>query len=140
MNLVELIKKITEENNITAYEIAKNTSVSINTVRNVLNGSEVKTKQKTLLIIVEYLENAIVGTKGSIEVKKEYTTEYRNRNAAEEPAEYTTDFNNLKIDDKLNIIFQQNIAHAKKLNTISNALGNLLLDFDEVEVSKKQKN
>jgi transcriptional regulator with XRE-family HTH domain len=107
MNLVELIKKITEENNITAYEIAKNTSVSINTVRNVLNGSEVKTKQKTLLIIVEYLENAIVGTKGSIEVKKEYTTEYRNRNAAEEPAEYTTDFNNLKIDDKLNIIYKQ---------------------------------
>ena len=101
---VIFIRKIASKNNITAYDIGKNTEISLTSARNVLEDDSISPRNKTLNIILEYLENAIVGTKGSIEVKKEYTTEFRNRNAAEEPAEYTTDFNNLKIDDKLNII------------------------------------
>ncbi len=135
MNLVELIRKIAGENNITAYEIAKNTSVSINTVRNVLNNSEVKTKQKTLLIIVDYLEKAIVGTKGSLELKPAYQS-----NVAEAGAEYNKDFTSLKIDDKLNIIYQQNLEQKKTLEILSSALGGLLLDFEDAEILKsKQK-
>ena len=51
MKIEELIIQIAEQNDITAYEIAKNTSVSVNTARNVLTRSEVKTKNKTLDVL-----------------------------------------------------------------------------------------
>lgn len=98
MNLEELIIKLSTENHITAYEIAQNTSVSANTVRNILKKSTVKTKQKNLIEILEYLENAIVGTQAKHELKEKY------QSVAEPNLKYGIDFSSLKIDDKLNII------------------------------------
>lgn len=116
MDLEELIIKLSTDNHITAYEIAKNTSVSANTVRNVLKRANVNTKQKTLLEILDYLQKTITATDNPVELKEEYTTKLKDNHAAEEPADYQTDFNNLKIDDKLNIINKKIDLLLNKLN------------------------
>jgi len=139
MDLKKLIKDLVKENNITAYEIAKNTSISVNTVRNILNDSKINTKAKTLNIILEYLENAIVGTKGQLEIKKKYTTEYRNKHVAETPINYQNDFSSLKIDDKLNILFNQQNETNEKLEVISEALLQLSLTFEDIKLQQTTK-
>lgn len=84
MDLQKLIIKLSTENHISAYEIAKNTSVSANTVRNVLSKSKTNTKPKTLNIILDYLEKTVVGTNNKLSVKKEFTADY-NLAAEEKP-------------------------------------------------------
>lgn len=135
MDLQDLIIKLSEENHITAYEIAQNTSVSANTVRNVLKKSNIKTKQKNLLEIVEYLENAIVGTKAQYELNEEFQSK-----VAAEETKYTTNFKDLKIDDKLNIIF--NILNQQKdaIKDISLGISSLLLDNETEKLQKEIKN
>ncbi|QOD60618.1 S24/S26 family peptidase [Polaribacter haliotis] len=69
---VILIRKLAEENNITAYDIGKNTEISLTSARNVLEDDNITPRVKTLNIILEYLENAIVGTKNQYELKEEF--------------------------------------------------------------------
>tara|TARA_B110000046_G_scaffold168264_1_gene186545 strand:- start:2148 stop:2549 length:402 start_codon:yes stop_codon:yes gene_type:complete len=131
MNLIEIIRELAEKNHITAYEISKNTSISINTVRNVLTNSEIKTKEKTLKIILDYLEKAAAGTKSSYELKDKYIKTDR--------SEFKKEFKDLKIDDKLNIIHQQNLEHAEKTDVISEALLNITFKIMELQKEKNPK-
>jgi hypothetical protein len=140
MNLEEIIIDLAKKNHLTAYEISKNTSISINTVRNVLTDSKIKTKQKTLNIILEYLEKTIVGTTGELEIEPKYSTKNRANIAAEEGTNYNLEFNNLKIDDKLNIIYNQNLEQAKNIdllfhliNTSTLITEKTLLDFEIIK-------
>lgn len=130
---VTFIREIAAKNNITAYDIGKNTEISLTSARNVLEDDSISPRNKTLNIILTYLENAIVGTKGQIELKPEYQSK-----VAEEPATYNTDFSSLKIDDKLNIIYAQNAELQKNIEIISNALGSMLISKEE-EINKKAK-
>jgi hypothetical protein len=118
MNLEETIIDLAKKNHLTAYEISKNTSISINTVRNVLTNSKIKTKQKTLIIILDYLETVIAGTTDELEAQPKYSTKNRENIAAEEVKNYNLEFKNLKIDDKLNIIHNQNLEQAKTLDML----------------------
>lgn len=136
---IKLIRDIAEKNDIKPYEIGQKTSISSSSAQKIFSGEQKNPRNKTLNIILEYLENTIVGTKGQLEVMKEYTTEFRNKHVAETPINYHKDFSNLKIDDKLNIIYQQNLEQNNKLELISNALGNLILDFEEAEILKTKK-
>lgn len=72
---IELIRKIADEHNITAYEIGENTSVSKGTAYNLLTGSGVKPRNKTLNIILQYLEEAITGDKVSFRLTQKYRNE-----------------------------------------------------------------
>jgi hypothetical protein len=139
MDLVEKIRDLSEKNHITAYEISKNTSISINTVRNVLTKSKIKTKQKTLIIILDYLENAIVGTTKELEMEPKYSTKNRVATAAEDGTNYNLEFNNFKIDDKLNIIHNQNLEHAKKIDVLSEGLLNITFKIMELQKEKNSK-
>lgn len=95
---IDLIKKIALENDISAYQIGTDTEVSISSATKIFSGEQKNPRNKTLNIILEYLENAIVGTKAKYELKEEY------KSVAETNLNYDVDFASLKIDDKLNII------------------------------------
>ena len=137
---VELIRKIAKDNNISSYHIGENTSVSNKTAYNILNDDEINPRTKTLNIILDYLEKAIVGTKGNAELVDKYTTEFRNSiNAAEEESNYKKDFNNLKIDDKLNILYQEQQKIEEYLSVLSGAMQELLLFNIENSKAKKTK-
>lgn len=104
---IDLIRKIAKKNNITAYDIGKNTEISLTSARNVLEEDNISPRTKTLNIILNYLQKDIVNTTGNTELKEEYTTEFRNRKVAESPEDYKIPFKDLKIDDKLNIIHKE---------------------------------
>lgn len=101
---VKLIRTVASDNGITAYDIGKNTEISLTSARNVLEEDNITYRNKTLNIILDYLENAIVGT---VKPPKEYTEKYKEREVAEESLEYKRSFKDLKIDDKLNKIYKQ---------------------------------
>lgn len=73
-DLVHLIRKTAKENDITAYDIGKNTEISVTSARNVLEDDSIKPRRKTLNIILDYLEETITGTKGSLEIQEEFKT------------------------------------------------------------------
>ena len=85
---LELIRKIAKDNDISPYQIGENTTLSNKTAYNILNNDNITPRTKTINIILEYLENAIVGTKGNLKLKQEYTTEFRNKQVAESPENY----------------------------------------------------
>ncbi len=59
---VQLIRKITQENDISSYTIGEETSVNQKTAYNVLNDDTIKPRNKTLNIILSYLEDKIAGS------------------------------------------------------------------------------
>ena len=129
--IIQLAKK----NNISAYELGKKSSISASSVNKIFSGENKTPKIKTLLKLQDDLEKAIAGTKGSLELQPDYQSK-----VAETPVVYNKEFTGLKIDEKLNIIYQQNLKQEKTLEILSSALGGLLLDFEEAEILKsKQK-
>lgn len=64
---INLIKKVCEENDITAYEIGENTSISSMGVHNILTGESKNPRNKTLNIILEYIEKRLLGTRLNID-------------------------------------------------------------------------
>lgn len=67
---LELIRNLAEKHQISSYEIGENTSVSSKTAYNILHSDEIKPRPKTLNTILEYLENAIVGTETKLEINR----------------------------------------------------------------------
>ena len=126
---IELIRKITKENDISSYQIGENTSVSNKTAYNILNDDNISPRTKTLNIILEYLENTIVGTQNKYELKEEFQSK-----AAEESPPYK-----LSLEEKLKTIedTQQNLLH--QLDIITTALSKSLLNQEEIkEIIKKR--
>ena len=58
----DLVIDLCHKNDITAYEISKETGLSAAGVQKILNNEVNKPRNKTLNIILEYIENKIVGT------------------------------------------------------------------------------
>ncbi|TVZ55631.1 helix-turn-helix protein [Lutibacter sp. Hel_I_33_5] len=124
-DLINYLIELARKNNISAYELGKVSSISSSSVNKIFSGENKTPKQKTLEILLNDLEKSIAGTTGDIEVRKEYTTEARRQlNIVAEKISPYPDFDSLKIDDKLNIIH-------KKIELISNALGNIILNQEE---------
>ena len=92
---LEIIKKIVEKHHLTAFEIAKNVSISINTIANVLKDTPHNPKQKTVSIILDYL----------LENYNE-VNELKENRIIRSITHNNPNFCELKIDDKLNIIFE----------------------------------
>lgn len=136
-NLIEFIIDFAEKNNITAYQLGKHSKISSSSVNKIFSGENKSPKIKTLLTLQEDLEKMVVGTKNKIELKEEYTTDFRNNLAAETPENYPN-FKDLKIDDKLDVIYKNQLINLQKIEIITNAIGNLMLDFEELDIYKKK--
>lgn len=149
---VKIIRELAQKNDITAYEIGENTSISTGTAYNILNDDNIKPRNKTLNIILDYLEQAVVGTHSKIDVNKEYTAENMIKKGAvaedmylnEERSSYNETitaetFKKLSIEEKLTTLFELESLNSKKLDVISNAVGKLLLDIEEATGIKREK-
>ena len=138
---VKLIRKLASENGITAYDIGNNTSISLTSARNVLEEDDISPRMKTLNIILDYLTNAITGKDDQIELNEEHVLEYKTNSKKEDLKNFKDfkDFKNLKIDDKLDLIYQQNILINEAQEIMANTLGEILLDFSECLVALKIK-
>lgn len=55
--LIEKIQKLAKKHNISAYDIGKNTDVTITTARNILINSNHTKRPSTVRIVLEYLES-----------------------------------------------------------------------------------
>ena len=140
--LLTLIRKIAKDNDISSYQIGESTTVSQKTAYNILNDDEIKPRTKTLHIVLNYLENAIVGSKGDVEIRKEYTTAYRNKHTQRSPE--SLQFENLGIEEKLNEMYellkanQGHILQNKK--DISTSINNNLERFEIVRIQVEKIN
>ena len=140
--LLTLIRKIAKDNDISSYQIGESTTVSQKTAYNILNDDEIKPRTKTLHIVLNYLENAIVGSKGDLDERKEYTTAYRNKHTQRPPE--SLQFENLGIEEKLNEMYellkanQGHILQNKK--DISTSINNNLERFEIVRIQVEKIN
>lgn len=137
-NKLDLIRDLAKATGITAYEIGQKTSISLTSARNILENDSITPRKKTLDIVLNFLLETTNNNPTGEELKEEYTTAFRNRKVAEEPIDYQLSFKDLKIDDKLNIIYQQNLEVNKKIELITTGLSNLILDFEESEILKQK--
>ena len=55
--LIEKIQELAKKHNISAYDIGKNTDVTITTARNILINSNHTKRPSTVRIVLEYLES-----------------------------------------------------------------------------------
>lgn len=58
-----LVKELTDKHQVTAYEIGENTDLNTSGVHRILSGEVKSPRVKTLKIILEYIEDKIVGSK-----------------------------------------------------------------------------
>jgi hypothetical protein len=56
-NLIKRIQQLAKKYNISAYDIGKNTKITITTARNILTDSDHKNRPSTVRIVLEYLES-----------------------------------------------------------------------------------
>lgn len=81
---IEQIILLCEEHKITAYEIGSNTKLDAAGVQRILNGETKKPREKTLDIILKYIENKITGS----DIKEtENNKDQQIRNLLHEPEE-----------------------------------------------------
>ncbi|XRE42245.1 hypothetical protein ACIVBQ_000449 [Tenacibaculum discolor] len=150
---IKLIKDLAEKSGITPYQIGLETSISISSATKIFNGEQPNPRTKTLNIILDYLEEAIVGTHSKIGINKEYTAENMIKKGAvaedmylnEERNSYNKTitaktFKKLSIEEKLTTLFELESLNSKKLDVISNAVGKLLLDIEEYKTQIKTSN
>jgi type III secretion system FlhB-like substrate exporter len=76
LDKLKIILNIIKDNNITAYEIGKNTNISTFAVQKIINGDTKKPNERTLDTILQFLENAIVGTNVKINKVEEQNEKY----------------------------------------------------------------
>lgn len=115
---IEFIKKLAEKHDISAYEIGHNTNISSSSAHKIFSGEQKNPRNKTLNIILDYIEKRIAGSENNYQLKEEFKTK-----AAEDAIDYKSKkFYDLKIDDKLNIIFRQQKKINQKLNIITEEL------------------
>lgn len=127
---IEIIKDLADKHNISPYEIGQKTSISQSSAHKIFSGKQKNPKDKTLNIILEYLENAIVGTEAQYEATEKYSKKYLKSTAAATDLSYNTEFSNLKIDDKLNIINE-------KLNALTEAVSLIIINNDLDKLQQK---
>jgi transcriptional regulator with XRE-family HTH domain len=74
LSKLKIILDTVKEHNITAYEIGKNTNLSTVAIQKILKGETKSPNEKTLDIILQFIEDAIVGSnyKGVREPVPEY--------------------------------------------------------------------
>ncbi len=136
---IELIKKIAGDNDISPYQIGQETSISVSSASKIFSGEQPNPRNRTLNIILDYLETAIIGTKGQLELTDYAKGELKAvRKVAEPYTEYKTEFNSLSIEEKLNQVYIQNLTITAKLDQISEIILHGLIENDD-RVEKKQK-
>lgn len=112
INRFELIKKICSEHDITAYQIGRDTTLSTFAVSRILKGETENPSPNTLKIIIEYLENQVLGT--------------RTNNEHPVPGGRDMDMADVigdKVADKLD----------ERLARIELAIGKMILDVDDLQ-------
>ena len=114
---IELIKRLAKKHDISPYKIGQKTEISISSVSKIFAGEQKNPRSKTLNIILEFLEQEIAGT------ENDHTWCAKHLN--NRPSIFTTvaingNFDNLKIDDKLNIL-------DKKLNYMNDMMQAILV-------------
>lgn len=134
---VKLIRDLVEKHGITSYQIGQETEVSTKTAYNILTNDEIKPRNKTLNIILDYIENKIIGTEAKYELKEEFHT--KNQLNETNAPNYEHSFSKLTIDEKINKLYKLELENSKKLEVISGALGKLLLDTEELIETKTEK-
>lgn len=125
---VELIKDLIHSYDLSSYEISKNTNISIFGIDSIIKGTTKKPRKDTLDKILDYLNSLNKSINNNVELKEEYTTAFRNNLVAEEPENYPI-FKDLKIDDKLDIIYQQNTDIEKTLAEITNTVSSIIIEI-----------
>ena len=128
---IALIKKISQEHDISAYEIGQNTSISASSAHKILNGEQENPRTNTLNIILEFLEQKIAGTEGNYAL--------HNGAGKETPVAQHGSFNKLNIEDKLNELYRMQQQSNIKIEMIANALSNLMVDSEAFKVVLKKK-
>jgi hypothetical protein len=110
MNKLHKLKLIIEainEHNITAYEIGKNTNISTFAIQKIIKGETKNPNERTLDIILEFLEKAIVGT----DIKE---------NRVEEPKEVYTTHSDLQV--QMMVLQREHIALMKEKDRLTKLL------------------
>lgn len=80
LDKLKIALNLIKENNITAYEIGKNTNISTFALQKIINGETKKPNERTLDTILEFLEKAIVGTNFKENKVEEPPETYRIKN------------------------------------------------------------
>lgn len=110
---IELIQNLCKKHDITGYEICKNTKLSASSAHGIITGENNSPRNKTLNKILDYINN-----KFGSDVKKEDSSrnvrlipnsgDLKKTQVAEKQQKYGTYFKSLPIDEKLNILHQEN--------------------------------
>jgi transcriptional regulator with XRE-family HTH domain len=124
---VNLIIETAKKNNITAYEIAKNTNLSTFGVQKILNGETKNPNSKTIQIILDFLENAIVGTnvkEGVEEPSEMYSTKKLGFNKEESKEEMLH-----KCMQEQTLLLKQVIDQQQKIHQLEKILDKNHIDY-----------
>lgn len=119
---IKMVKELCEKHEITSYELGEHAEISQMSAYNILTGKNLKPKNKTLNIIINYIEKKITGS--------QYNPE-ENLNLVEEPKE------NLA-DTVANKVLQKLKPYLDKIELQDAVLTKLLLELSEIkeEVSR----
>lgn len=112
---IEIIQNQCVKHDITAYEIGENTTISTSSAHKILTEKNKSPKNKTLNIILEYIQKKVVGTNIGSSVLKEPTAVY----------ETNPEFKSLSIEEKLNRLHEM-------MSNIAGGIGKLLIDDEEI--------
>jgi hypothetical protein len=136
---VRLIRELCKKHQITAYQIGKNTPITAPSARNVLEKDDIKPRNSTLNIILEYIENTITGTEAQYEINPDVLEEHKRaakNQLSESESFYGDDFDTLSIENKLKTLYLQNkkiLEMDEKLDQVAQALSILLIDTDSIK-------
>ena len=120
---LELVRKLSKENSITAYAFGKNSKISSFTARQILNGETENPSETTLNAMLEYIEDTLVGK--DIPGHKNYMKNHMVVNEKEEPYQ-TKNTEVLAAIENLEKILLQ------RVNILSEAMAETLLNTDQI--------
>lgn len=72
---VDLIRDLCKKHDISSYELGKNANVSAKGAYNILNEDDIKFRNSTLNLVLDYIENKITGTNKKQSLKPEHYIE-----------------------------------------------------------------
>lgn len=116
LDKLNLVLSLIKEHNLTAYEIGKNTKISTFAVQKIINGETKNPNETTISEILNFIENAIVGT----DIKK---------NTLEEPKEKYNQPYSEDIVKAYQKCLQESINQLKYINYLKNLLRKNKINF-----------
>ena len=92
----ETIREKAKKYSISAYEIGQNTILSLSGAKKILEGTSKTPSEENLAVIEKYIQQAYEGAPMGVV-----------KNVIEEPKAEYKDYNNLNVDEKLNLILNK---------------------------------